>query len=161
MLQTNPLQSVARFIREFNYSDNLFSKSFLEYLFKHHQTCFKEKKKSISTRIEKIFIPNVIKVEVDSENTSKIFITTFNLKECNNYELIESYNQLNNLFSYLSSKHLASFIYDLNKEFVLRFNKTPFVITDKYQISWEGRLEYLNETEGFVFVEENEITILT
>lgn len=163
MSDTNLFNSVVRFVREYNYSDNLFSKSFLEYLSKHYQTCFKEKPKlseergkSVFTRVEKIFIPNVIKVDVDSEGKS--FITTFNIQECRNQELIETYNRLNNLFFLLPPRILNKFLFELHREFVLRFNKTPFGLSkpskETYKIEWQGELLYLSHLNDYVFIDE-------
>lgn len=165
MSDTNLFNSVVRFIREYNYSDNLFSKSFLEYLSKHHQNCFiekkiilsEEKKKSPNTNIKKIYISNVINVYVDSE--AKSLITTFNIQECRNQDLIEAYNRLDDLFFFVSPRILNKLIFELHREFVLRFNKTPFELSypskESYKIVWKGKLLYLDVVDDFIFIDDN------
>jgi len=157
MLKTTLFTSITRLFKEY-YSTNLFSKVLSEPLIKESQKDFKNssihsKKNPESKQIIKLYIPNVIKVELESQDSSKFFITFFSLNKCNNYELIECYNQLNNIFLYLSPNIFASFIYDLSKEFIVRFNKTPFSL-DRHKIYWEGKLHYIEESLDYTLLED-------
>lgn len=163
MSKTNLITSAIRFLKEFDYTYNLFSiknyslfskKNNLFSKYKPQLNFLKEKEKSISIRVVKVFIPNVIKVEVDS--VGKSFITTFNIQKCQNNELIEAYNELNNLLLLVSPRIFNKLLFELHKEFVLRFNKTPFQLSkinpETYKIIWSEKLFYLKDVEGFTFI---------
>jgi len=45
---------------------------------------------------------------------------------------------------------------DLNNEFVLRFDKTPFVTNkENNRIGWNKKILYLEDIDNFIFIEEN------
>lgn len=157
MSDNNLFNSVVRFVREYNYSDSLFSKSFLEYISKHYKDCFSKERIVVS---EEEKAPQNSSIKADSEKASKNNpVAVPKPKECSNKELIEAYNRLNDLFFSLSPRLLNSILFDLHREFLSRFNKTPFELSmiseETYKISWNRKLLYLKYVEDFIFIDEN------
>lgn len=84
----------------------------------------------------------------------RFIVTVTTPQGCSNHELTERYNELK--YVILPPRLLTAYMNDLNNEFVLRFNKTPFVTNkENNRIGWNKKILYLEDIDNFIFIEEN------
>lgn len=160
MLNTNLFNSVVRFVREYNYSGDLLSKTFTDYISNHYRKCFFQKtvlsdqEESKSKGINNLFKSNAVNIEADKSKECGFIVTVTTPQGCSNHELTERYNELK--YVILPPRLLTAYMNDLNNEFVLRFNKTPFVTNkENNRIGWNKKILYLEDIDNFIFIEEN------
>jgi len=160
MLNTSLFNSIVRFFKEYEYSGNLFSKTFTDYISEHYRKCFfqriklPDQEESESKDINDLFKSNAVKIEVDKSKECGFIVSVTPPQGCSNQELVERYNELK--YVILPPRLLTAYMNDLNNEFVSRFNKTPFVINkEKNRIGWGKKILYLKDTDNFIFIEEN------
>ncbi|MBB1149002.1 hypothetical protein H4K35_02465 [Myroides sp. NP-2] len=166
MPNTSFIHSVVRFVKEHNYSDSLFSKSFLEYISRHYKDCFINKSIVVSqeqkmAKNKSIEVGQVTVSERQSlthvyisRTGDKQTITEFreSLKKYPNNEIVDKYNKIERLYGVHQQ---VLYLIAMNQEFILRFGKTPFQIEENCLVGLGRKILYIGNIYSFVFVDEN------
>lgn len=166
MSNTSFFHSVVRFVKEYNYSDSLFSKSFLEYISRHYKDCFVNKSIVVSQeqKSAKNSYIEVGQVTISEQQSlthvyisrtgDKQTITEFreSLKKYPNNEIVDKYNKIERLYGVHQQ---VLYIIALNQEFIARFGKTPFQIEENCLVGLGRKILYISNIDNFVFVDEN------
>lgn len=166
MSYTNLFNFVVRFVRDYNYSDNVFSKSFLEYISRHYKDCFVNKSIVVSQeqKSAKNSYIEVGQVTISEQQSlthvyisrtgDKQTITEFreSLKKYPNNEIVDKYNKIERLYGVHQQ---VLYVIAMNQEFIARFGKTPFQIEENCLIGLGRKILYIGNIDSFVFVNEN------
>lgn len=166
MSNTNLLNSVVRFVKEYNYSDNLFSKSFLEYISRYYKHCFVNKSVVVSQeqKTAKNSSFEVCQVAVsERQSLTHVYISRTgdkqiimeyreNLRKCPNNEIVDKYNKIERLYG---AHQQVLYVIALHQEFIARFGKTPFQIEENFLIGLGRKILYIDNIDTFVIVDEN------
>lgn len=172
MLKVNLFQSVARFVKEYDYNGDLFAKSFTEYIANHYRNCFIQKPTPIQSTVPAQPTAFVGR-EMPKSNEPEGVIIGFGYTSeptatgrscivsspvgCTNENLIGRYNELRFIFTKLSPRLFLMYLGDLDHEFMTRFGKSPFRKDEEMDriAGWGGKLIYLSSLNDFMFIPNN------